>query len=213
MPAAFLLALLLFAAPVAAAADAPLGAFLQRTLEAARAAHHVPAVAAWVQVHGEVASAVAGVRAQGHPEAATVGDRWAIGSDTKAFTSTMIARLAERGVLSLDDTLASLLPRLDSAMDPAYRGVTVVQLLSHTAGLPSLTDPKDLLEFMDVIRAGKDVRGQRAAAARHYLAKPPASKPGEFAYSNLGYIIAGSIAESRTGKSWEDLVRAEIFAP
>ena len=42
---------------------------------------------------------------------------------------------------------------------------------------------------------------------------PPASKAGEFEYSNLGFIIAGAIAEARTGKSWEDLIREQIFAP
>ena len=33
----------------------------------------------------------------GHPESVTVNDRWHIGSDTKAFTATMIARLVEQG--------------------------------------------------------------------------------------------------------------------
>jgi CubicO group peptidase (beta-lactamase class C family) len=66
---------------------------------------------------------------------------------------------------------------------------------------------------MEVIRGAGDVRGERAAAARHYLALPPASKVGDFAYSNLGYIVAGAIAEARTGKSWEELLREEVFAP
>jgi CubicO group peptidase (beta-lactamase class C family) len=57
------------------------------------------------------------------------------------------------------------------------------------------------------------VREQRAAAARAYLTKPVASKVGEFAYSNLGYIIAGAIAEARTGKSWEQLIRELVFEP
>jgi len=42
---------------------------------------------------------------------------------------------------------------------------------------------------------------------------PPASKAGDFEYSNLGFIIAGAIAEARTGKAWKDLIRAQIFAP
>jgi CubicO group peptidase (beta-lactamase class C family) len=125
----------------------------------------------------------------------------------------MIMRLAERGVLSLDDTLPKLLPGMASAMDPAYRDVTLARLLSHTAGLAPLTDGRELPAFMAVIRGASDVRAERAAAARHYLALPPASRVGDFAYSNLGYIIAGAIAEARTGKSWEELVREEVFAP
>jgi CubicO group peptidase (beta-lactamase class C family) len=57
------------------------------------------------------------------------------------------------------------------------------------------------------------LKDRRAAIARHYLKKPQASKPGEFAYSNLGYIIAGAIAEARTGKAWEDLIAEQIFIP
>ncbi|HEX3096828.1 MAG TPA: serine hydrolase domain-containing protein [Usitatibacter sp.] len=211
MPAALLLALLLVAAPMAAAD--PLDGFLHQTLESARARHHVPGAAVLVELDGAVAAQAAGFRAEGHPERVTVDDRWHIGSDTKAFTATMIMRLAERGVLSLDETLARCLPDLAASMDPAYREVTLAQLLSHTAGLPPLTDPKELPAFFRVIEGVDGLAAQRAAVARHYLSLPSASKPGAFAYSNLGYIIAGSIAESRTGKTWEDLVRTEVFAP
>jgi CubicO group peptidase (beta-lactamase class C family) len=67
--------------------------------------------------------------------------------------------------------------------------------------------------FLAVIKSVPDVKGQRAALARKYLTMPMASKPGEFAYSNLGFVIAGAIAEARTGKTWEALIREEIFAP
>jgi CubicO group peptidase (beta-lactamase class C family) len=89
----------------------------------------------------------------------------------------------------------------------------VIQLLSHTAGLAPLTDDRDLPEFMALINSNGGVKAQRAAIARHYLALPPASKAGEFVYSNLGYIIAGAIAEARTGKTWEELIRAQVFEP
>jgi len=90
----------------------------------------------------------------------------------------MIVRLAERGVLSLDDKLPKLLPAFAATMDPAYRDVTLAQLLSHTAGLAPLTDDAELPAFMNAIRGASDVRAERAAAARHYLALPPASKVG-----------------------------------
>jgi CubicO group peptidase (beta-lactamase class C family) len=213
MPAALPLALLLAAAPMAAVADDSLAPFLRQTLESARSTHRVPAIAALVEARGQVAIEAVGLRAKGHPETVTAEDRWQIGSDTKAFTATMIMRLAERGVLSLDDTLPRLLPGLAAKMDPAYRGTTLAQLLSHTAGLAPLTSPTELPAFRLAIHDAGDVRGQRAAAARTYLAVPPASRPGEFAYSNLGFIVAGAIAEARTGKAWEELVREEVLTP
>jgi CubicO group peptidase (beta-lactamase class C family) len=209
-----LLALVLLAVCSSARADAALQAFLEQTLAAARDKNHLPAVAALIQIDGKTAAEAAlGVRALGHPERVTVADRWHIGSDTKAFTATMIARLVEQQVMSFDDTLADAFPAFANEMHPAYRGITVTQLLSHTAGLPPLTDDRDLPPFLEVVQSAAGVKAQRAAVARKYLTMPPASGAGEFAYSNLGYIIAGAIAEARTGKTWEALIGEQIFAP
>jgi D-alanyl-D-alanine carboxypeptidase len=195
-------------------AEEGLQPFLEQTLAAVREKDHLPAVAALVQIDGKLgAEAALGVRALGHSEPVTTSDRWHIGSDTKAFTATLIARLVEQGVMRFDDTLADSFPAFAAAMDPAYRNVTVTQLLSHTAGLPPLTDDKDLPAFMAVIKSANGVKAQREAIARKYLTMPPTSKAGDFAYSNLGFIIVGAIAEARTGKSWEDLTREQIFTP
>ncbi len=204
---------LIIATPLAHA-DAALQTFLEQTLTAARDKNHLPAVAAVVQIDGKLeAEAALGLRALGHPDAVTINDRWHIGSDTKAFTATLIARLVEQGVMKFDDTLATSFPALAKEMNPAYRTITVTQLLSHTAGLPPIAEDSELPELYAISSAFPDVKDQRAAVARHYLKKPQASKPGEFVYSNLGYIIAGAIAEAHTGKSWEDLVREQIFTP
>jgi CubicO group peptidase (beta-lactamase class C family) len=213
MPAAFLLAFLVLATATAARGDDTLGPFVRQALETARARHHVPGIAAYVQVGAATAAAAVGVRADGHPEAVTVDDLWHIGSDTKAFTATLMARLAERHVLSLDDTLAACFPALANEMDPAYRRVTIAQLLSHTAGLPPQMGLLVNLQLRAMVAVGTDLRAQRTAIARKYLTMSPASKAGAFAYSNVGYIIAGAIAEARTGKPWEKLVREEVFAP
>ena len=46
------------------------------------------------------------------------------------------------------------------------------------------------------------------------LSRAPGHKPGvEYEYSNLGYSIVGAITERITGKSWEQCMRAEVFAP
>ena len=202
------------AASACAQADSGLQAFLEQTLATARDKNHLPAVAALIQIDGKIAAEAAlGVRALGHPETVTVNDRWHIGSDTKAFTATMVARLIDQGVMKFDDTLAASFPAFAEKMDPAYRGITVTELLSHTAGLPPMTDDKELPEFLAVLKSVDGVKAQRAALARKYLTMPPASKAGEFKYSNLGFIIAGAIAEARTGKTWEELIREQVFAP
>ena len=209
-----LAAIVLFSTVTPTHADAALESFLEQTLATARDEHHLPAVASLIQIDGKLtAEAAVGVRAQGHPELVTTGDRWEIASDTKAFTSTMIARLVEQRVMSFDDTLAHSFPAFAKTMNPAYRNITVVQLLSHTAGLPALTDDNEFPAFLAVVKTANGVVAQRSAVARKYLSMPPTSKAGEFKYSNLGYVIAGAIAEARTGKAWEILIREQIFAP
>lgn len=46
------------------------------------------------------------------------------------------------------------------------------------------------------------------------IARKPKHRPGKkYAYSNVGYTIAGAMAETVTGVSWEDLVKREVFEP
>ena len=182
-----LLVFFFFASPALAHADAALQKFLEETLVAARDKHQLPAVATLIQIDGKVAAEAAlGVRALGRTEPVTIDDRWHIGSCTKAFTATMIARLVEQKLMSFDDTLEASFPAFAKDIDPAYRSITITQLLSHTAGLPSLSERMQLLPLYAVINSVTGVKAQRAAIARKYLAMSPNSKSGEVIYSNLG---------------------------
>ena len=89
------------------------------------------AQAAVVFPDGTVWSGAAGEANRQSGEDVTTETRFPIASITKLFTATAILRLAERGELSLDDTVTAWVP--DDAVD---RRVTIRQLLSHTSGLP-----------------------------------------------------------------------------
>jgi CubicO group peptidase (beta-lactamase class C family) len=118
----------------------------------------------------------------------------------------LIARLVERGLLQWDSTLAEVFPELAAQMNPDFQKVTLLQLLSHRAGLPADLKGSDYL--------GNDVKSLRLRAVREALAQKPQSTPGsQTAYSNLGYIIAGAVVEKVTGESWEDAMVKEIFKP
>jgi D-alanyl-D-alanine carboxypeptidase len=199
----------------AAHADAALQSFLDEALAWLRNRDHDPAIAALIQIDGKVvAESAIGARSLSHPEAVTVSDQWHIGSDTKAFTATLIGTLVDRRVMSFDDTLDTSLPALAKSMNPAYRKITVRQLLSHTAGLPPLTNTEtDFPTALAVVKTVRDVSAQRAALARYYLTRPPASAAEKFNYSNLGYVIAAAIAEAHAGNTWERLVRVQVFEP
>ncbi|MCF7972774.1 MAG: beta-lactamase family protein [Phycisphaerae bacterium] len=176
-------------------------------LELVRSACHVPAVAgALVTSEGLTVVGVVGVRKQGTSMTCTLQDRWHLGSETKAMTAMLAARLVEQGCLTWETTVADVFPDLSDTLNEAFRIVTVRQLLSHHAGLPVNLDLNAY--------AGKPAPLKRRLAVQQELAKDPLSKPGStYLYSNLGYIIVGAIIEQVTGQSWEEAVRKQIFDP
>jgi CubicO group peptidase (beta-lactamase class C family) len=122
------------------------------------------------------------------------------------MTSTLIARLVERGSLRWDSTIAEVFPDLAPRIHPDFQKVTLLQLLSHRAGLPANLN---LAKYL-----GDDVVALRLRAVRDELAGKPKNTPGTvFEYSNLGYIIAAAMAERTTGQPWERAIQAEVFKP
>lgn len=191
-----------------AASDADLRAALARI--AAR--HGVAALGgAIVTVDGLDGAWVSGVRAAGSAAAVTVDDAWHLGSCTKAMTATLIALLVERGDLAWDEKLSALLPDLATAMDAGHRDTTLVELLSHRAGIAPMTDGDAALDRCSAL-PGSAV-AQRTALVGELLRRPPEPADRAFAYSNGGYIVAGHVAERVTGTSWEELMRTLLFAP
>lgn len=170
----------------------------------------IPAMAALIIRDGRVTEQVVhGVRAADSADVALMEDQWHIGSDTKAMTATMIAKLVERGTLSWSSTLKTMLP--NTPMLPQYQDVTLVELLSHRAGLPPQIDEKQ------IEAAREDTRSltiQRQEYAKIALAETPVG-PARAAmnYSNSGFMIAATIAEQATGKSYENLMQEEVYTP
>lgn len=186
---------------------------LSSWLETIRAKEKVPALAA-VVLHGDtiVAAGVTGVREAGQPERVTLQDAFHLGSDTKAMTATMIARLVEQGKLRWDSTIGDVFGSAVPTMDPAWRKVTLTQLLTHRAGVSGDMSEDGLWRRLCELR-GTPVE-QRMELVRGVLARPPLHRPGtKFLYSNGGYAIAGAMAETVTGRSWEDLMQAQLFQP
>lgn len=149
--------------------------------------------------------AAVGVRKAGSPQAFGAGDVVHLGSDTKAMTATMIATLVEEGKIAWTTTLGDIFR--DPPMNAGFRPVTLDQLLTHRAGLPANADWWNL-------GAKKSTTEQRKVLLGKTTRTAPQSKPGtKFLYSNVGYALAGLMAETVAKKSWEDLMRERLFAP
>lgn len=197
---------------LAAVASASPSDDLGAAIKAAMGRSKVPAVGAVLLRDGAVtAQAVQGVRQAGVKGAVTPDDVWLIGSTGKVMTVAMIARLVERGVLSWDAPLETMLPDMAASMRPEYRKVTLAQLLSHRAGFArDLRNVRTMTSFLNDARPNAQQRLSYVAAA---LMDKPEAAAGTFSYSNAGFIIATAIAERATRESYEELMRWEVFQP
>ena len=185
---------------------------LAALVERIRGAHGVPGMGAAVVRGRRISIAVAGRRRVDREAPLRDTDAFHLGSDTKAMTASVVARLVDRRLLRWNETLAEAMPDIAKRMNPAFRTVTLDMLMRHASGLPTGG------AFTPEFTAGFDdehwpIAKQRAWMAERFLSRPPTETPGaRFAYSNYNYLILGHVVERATGKTWEELVREEVFA-
>jgi CubicO group peptidase (beta-lactamase class C family) len=160
---------------------------------------------------GAVHTLVDGVRAVKRSVSVTADDQWHVGSITKSMTATLIATAVDAGELAWEDTVGEILGPTVPGLSELARSVTLLQLLSHRAGLAANLPDSQLSGFAPTLADARDERRRFAADA---LAQPLAGKPGEtFLYSNNGYVVAGAMLEARLGTSWETLMVERLFGP
>ena len=144
-------------------------------------------------------AAGAAVRVPQHINA-TLETVYDLASLTKPLiTGLLCAQMLERGAFRLEDTAASYLPEFKRA---DKREITLLQLLTHTAGFPAWRPlylapqarPERILEII--------------------AAEPLATKPGiQVEYSDFNFITLGVLLERLAGQRLDALAEAEIFAP
>jgi CubicO group peptidase (beta-lactamase class C family) len=129
----------------------------------------------------------------------TAGTIFDLASLTKVVaTMPVVLHLVGRGEVGLDDLVCRYLPAFAG---PGKAEVTVRQLLTHTSGLP------DLPKYYEHLRGAAEVR----TAA---LAEPLIAMPGTAcAYSNVGYIALGGLAEAVAGCRLAELAEQVVCAP
>lgn len=185
----------------------------ERQLEAIRARHGVPALAAVVLARGGVQRlAAVGVRRIGTDDAVTAADAWHVGSCGKPMTAAALARLVAAGRLRWDTALGELFPERRARWHPGFAAVTVRQLVDHRSGLPRCESAGR--EFAALARGGATPTAQRLLILDEVLGRAPAAAPGPVcAYANTGYWIAGAVIERVTGECWWTAMQSLVFGP
>lgn len=183
---------------------------LRDLLEQIRRDSGAPGMAAAIVHRGKIVDqAVIGVRRFDGPDRVQLADRWHIGSVSKTFTGTMIAKLIDEGVLRWNMTIGKVLG--DIPMVAEYRGVTLEQLLGHRGGVPSVPSSGEF-SVGSPVDSGRSPANARAALVRQALSEKP-DGIGEYVYSNSGYVVAAYMAERVAKRPWEELMRTQVFQP
>ncbi len=180
---------------------------LNAVAERIRAKYHLPSVGLAVfSSAGIVGLGASGVRKLGDATMVTTADKWHLGSDTKAMTATLLARLVDQNKARWETTMAEAYPTL--ALAAGYRGVTVEQLLAHRGGVPARPAGMQSAMYTQWDKS----QGPRAAAVAKFLSETPASTDGSWIYSNAGYMAAAAWLET-AADPWEQQISREVWAP
>jgi CubicO group peptidase (beta-lactamase class C family) len=166
-------------------------------------------IAASVGPDGVIESAAAGVRKRGSMEPITLSDQFAIGSNSKSFTSTLAAVLVDDQLIEWSTTIGQVWP--NQPVHAGFKDVTLEQLLAHTGGLQSdLPNGPDWVSFFAEMFPPEK---ERARMCYLVLTKPPEGTVGKHSYSNLGYVVASAMLEERGKKPFEQLMNDRVFKP
>jgi CubicO group peptidase (beta-lactamase class C family) len=128
---------------------------------------------------------------------------FAIGSCTKAFTSTMLGFLQADNKVSFDKPVREYLPTLQFYNDQMNSKIIVRDLMSHRTGLPR----------HDYSWYGFPSGSRDSLLKRIQYQEPSFDIRAKWQYNNFMFLLQGMIAEKLTGKSWEDNIREKIFKP
>jgi dipeptidyl aminopeptidase/acylaminoacyl peptidase/CubicO group peptidase (beta-lactamase class C family) len=175
----------------------------QRRLSALAKKHGVPGAALGILRDGEIIQAHHGVLNTATGVEVTDDTVFQIGSISKVWTTTVVLRLVDEGLLDLDAPIIDVLPELKLTDPVAAQKVTMRHLLTHTSGIDGdvFTDTgrgDDCLERYTELLAD--------AGQNHPLG-------ATFSYCNSGFVLAGRVIEKLTGQTWDAAMWEKLFVP
>ena len=183
---------------------AALRADAQAYLDARHVPEHISAVSVSVNLKGAantIDTAVGTMRFDGGG-AVTPASLFQIGSNTKAFTAVMILQLEAEGKLSIEDKLGKWLPQY-----PAWKDVTIRQLLDMTSGIPTYDDDASVMGAY-AAHPMKHLTAQELIGAVY----PKLVADAGWRYSNTNYLLAQTIIEKATGHTYAQELQSRVFA-
>lgn len=178
-----------------------LDTYINRALTTSR----VPGAAVCIVKDGRIVMMKGyGIKELGVPAKVDQNTLFMIGSNTKAFTATILAMLQEEKKLSLDEKVTRYIPEFKLESAPATQLVTVRDLLCHRLGFGTFQG--DFTYWTSSL-----TRGEVIEKMSHIKAQYPFRT--KWGYTNAAFLTAGEIIPRVTGKTWEQYIKEYIFSP
>src|SRR5690242_1357104 len=197
------LALAVFASPAASQTRLPKD--LDTEVNRALKVFQVPGMAIAVVKDGQVLVARGyGVRRMGDSTRVDATTLFQIASNTKAFTTALLAQLVDSGRIAWDDPVQQYLPWFQLSDPWVTREFTIRDLVTHRSGLG--------LGAGDLVWFHSDYPREEVVRRLRY-AKPVTSFRSAYAYDNVLYIAAGLVVEAASHQRWDDFIKQRIFTP
>lgn len=193
--------------PAMAPFDALMADFMPR--------HQVPGAQLAVSHQGRMVYARGfGVADRSQPGAVQPTSLFRIASISKPVTSAAVVQWIERGKLSLDSRVVSVLGLSDAA-DARWQQITIRHLLQHTGGWDRDTSFDPMFESASIARAlNTQPPPTPAQIIRYMLGQRLQAAPGSrYAYSNFGYCLLGRVIEKLSGQAYEASVQQQLLQP
>jgi CubicO group peptidase (beta-lactamase class C family) len=179
---------------------------LDEDLQRMAQVNHMPGLAIGIVRHGQLVHARGFGRTRftgGAP--ITARTLFHAASITKTLVAAAVMQLKERGSVDLNNRVDRYLPYFHLA-DPRAADITVLQLLTHTSGMPDVADYRwDRPEF----DAGSLERYVRSLGNERLIATPG----DRYFYSNMAFEVLGDLVAKVSGTSFEDYVRKNLLIP
>jgi serine-type D-Ala-D-Ala carboxypeptidase/endopeptidase len=190
------------------ASDAEVQSWLaQRVTAVAGRKDGIGIVVGIIEPHGRRIIAY-GHRNQGDSRLVDGDTVFEIGSFGKVFTALLLADMVSKGEVAFTDPVVKYLPAGRRIPERNGHLITLLDLATHTSGLPFMPDEVPI--YSDRAAAIYGPAQLYGFLARYRLTRDPGT---DWDYSNIDYWLLGQALTSRAGMDYASLLRTRVLAP
>ncbi len=193
--------------PLGGPVDPLLAQLLQHTLDSLRAAYNpIGLSAALALPDGSLWEGATGINSTAPGDSLHPGLLLGIGSVSKNLLAATVLRLAEDGLLSLEDSLGRWVPS-----SPNVNGsISLRRLLNHTSGIANYTDNP---AFWGQVNANLGMAISPSFILQNFVGAPLFAPGASWSYSNTNYLLLGLVVEAVAEAPFHEAMRGQLLDP